>query len=134
MPILQIHDLWPSQLIVVDPRHVLAMLGERALSASWQVAGVTRYREALFVTGEQAADRLEALAQSQSRVSGTHLNELVHQTIQVIWGEFAAYEEGRDQPWVIIRAIDSSFCEVETDDEVVLDHVRQTFADVRLVA
>lgn len=32
---------------------------------------------------------------------------------------------------MILRAIDSTWCEVETDDESVLDQVRRTFADVR---
>ena len=35
---------------------------------------------------------------------------------------------------VIVRAIDSSWCEVETDDEDVLDRVRRTFADVRVAS
>ena len=53
---------------------------------------------------------------------------------QVIWGEFTGFKEGVLTPWVILRAIDSSFCEVETDDEQVLDSVRETFSDVRLPA
>ena len=134
MPVLQIHDLQPSQFIVVDPRYVLTMLGERALRASWQVAGVASYHDTFCVTGEEAADRLETLARSQTCVSGTLVSELVHQTTQVIWGEFAAYEEGKDAPWVIVRAIDSSWCEVETDDQDVLDRVHRTFADVRVAS
>ncbi|MEA1831297.1 hypothetical protein U8607_04295 [Methylobacterium durans] len=134
MQTLQIHDLLPSKDVVVDPRAVLTMLGERAIRASWEVAGVARYDEAVMIVGDEAADRLEALSGSRSRVSGTLLSELVHQTAQVIWGEFTAYEEGEDAPWVTVRAIDSSWCEVETDDEDVLDHVRRTFADVRVSA
>jgi hypothetical protein len=126
MQTLQIHDLRPSNRIVVDPRVVLTMLGERAARASWRVAGVARYDEAFMVTGDEAADRLEALSQSQSRVSGALLSQLVHQVVQIIWGEFTAYEE-----LVIIRATDSSWCEVETDDEEVLSCVRRTFVDVR---
>jgi hypothetical protein len=38
------------------------------------------------------------------------------------------------RPGTTVRAIDSSWCEVETDDEDVLDHVRRTFADVRVSA
>jgi hypothetical protein len=134
MPILQIHDILPSEHAVVDPRVVLTMLGERASGASWQVAPVTRYGEAVMIIGDEAADRLEALSHSQSLVSGTLLSDLVHQTGQIIWGEFRAYEEGATAPWVIIRAIDSTWCEVETHDEHVLDLVRRSFMDVRTPA
>ena len=130
MKTLRIHDFLPSKPIVVDPRVVFTMLGKRAIAASWQVAGVARYDQVVMIVGNEAADRLEALSQSQSRVSGILLSELLHQVAQVIWGEFTAYEE-EHAPWVIVRAIDSSWCEVETDDEEVLDCVRRTFVDVR---
>jgi hypothetical protein len=107
------------------------MLGDRAIRANWQVAGVSRYDEAIMITGDEAADRLEALCRSSVRVPGSLLSELVHQTAQIIWGEFTAFEGRKDAPWVIVRAIDSSWCEIETDDEDVLDLVRRTFSDVR---
>ena len=131
MQTLQIYDFLPSRPIVVDPRVVLTMLGERAIRASWEVAGVARYNEAFIVTGDEAADRLEALSEAQSRISGALLIQLVHEVVQGIWGEFRACEEGKDAPWVVVRAIDSSWCEVETDDEKVLNCVRRTFVDVR---
>jgi hypothetical protein len=130
MPVLQIHDRLPLGRVAVDPRVVLTMLGERASCASWQVGGVAPDDEALMVVGD-AADRLEALAHSQSLVSGTLLSELLQQTLQIIWGEFRAFREGETAPWVIVRAVDSTWCEVETHDEDVLDLVRQSFTDVR---
>ena len=130
MPILQIHDLEPQHAAVIDPRLVLPMLGEHAIRASWQVAGVARFNETLFATGEGAA-HLEALCQSLERVSGVVLGQIFSQVEQVIWGEFSAYDDGESMPWVILRAIDSSWCEVETDDVNILVRVRETFADVR---
>ena len=79
MQTLRIYDFRTSERIVVDPRVVLTILGERAIRASWQVAGVARYDEPLFIVGDEAADRLEALSQLQSRVSGALLSELIHQ-------------------------------------------------------
>ncbi|MCJ2048738.1 hypothetical protein [Methylobacterium sp. J-070] len=130
MPTLQIHDLEPQHAAVVDPRLVLPMLGERAIRASWQVAGVARFNETLSATGEGAI-HLEALCQSLKRVSGVVLGQIFGQVEQVIWGEFSAYDDGDGTPWVILRAIDSSWCEVETDDVVTLVRVSKTFADVR---
>jgi hypothetical protein len=131
MQTLQIHDFLPSERIVIDPRAVFAMLGERAVRASWRVAGVARYGNAVMITGDEAADCLEALSQSQDRVSGALLSQFFLQIVQVIWGEFRAYEGEEVAPWVILRAIDSSWCEVETDDAEVLNCVRRTFVDVR---
>ncbi|MEE7494853.1 nucleotidyltransferase family protein [Methylobacterium oryzae] len=131
MQILQIHDFLPAKPIVVDPRAVLPILGQRAIRANWEVAGVARHGKGLIVTGDDAVDRLEALSRSAVRIPGGLLVELIDQTAQVIWGEFTAFEEGKEAPWVILRAIDSTWCEVETDDESVLDQVRRTFADVR---
>ena len=108
------------------------MLGKRAVRASWQVAGVARYDEAVMIVGDDAADRLEVLSRSQSRVSGALLRKLVEACTQIIWGEFTAFEAGSQTPWVIVRAIDSSWCEIETDDEDVQARVRRTFADVRI--
>ena len=129
MPTLQIHDLEPQHTAVVDPRLVLPMLGERAIRASWQVAGVARFNEALFATGE-GATHLEALCRSLKRVSGVVLSQIFGQVEQVIWGEFSAYD-GEGTPWVILRAIDSSWCEVETDDVGILVRIRENFTDVR---
>jgi hypothetical protein len=132
MPTLQIHDFEPRHAAVVDPRVVLPLLGERAILASWQIAGVARHDEALMIVGDEAAERLENLARSSDRISGTLLRDLFERITQVIWGEFTAYEAHQDRPWVIVRAIDSSWCEIETDDVGVLDRVRETFADVRM--
>jgi hypothetical protein len=85
-----------------------------------------------MIVGDEAAERLEHLARSPDRISGTLLRDLLSRAAQVIWGEFAAYEDDRDTPWVIVRAIDSSWCEVETDDIAVLDRIRETFVDVRM--
>ena len=132
MPTLQIHDIRPHSHAVVDPCTIIPLLGERAVHARWQLAGVARYGEAPMIVGNEAAERLEHLARSPERISGTLLRDLLSRVAQVIWGEFAAYEEGRDTPWLIVRAIDSSWCEVETADAAALDLVRKTFVDVRI--
>lgn len=129
MPTLQIHDLEPQHAAVVDPRLVLPMLGERAIRASWQVAGGARFNEPLFATGD-GATHLEALCRSPKRVSGVVLSQIFGQVEQIIWGEFSAYD-GESTPWVILRAIDSSWCEVETDDVGILVRIRENFMDVR---
>ena len=48
---------------------------------------------------------------------------------QVIWGEFAAYAH-RTSPelHIIIRAVDSSFYEITSDDPLLLDRMKLAFA------
>lgn len=130
MPTLRIHDHQLHHAAVVDPRLLLPMLGERALRASWEVAGVARFDEPLFATGE-GASQLEALCQPSKRISGVMLSQIFGRVEQIIWGEFSAYDDGDGTPWVILRAIDSSWCEVQTNDRGVLDFVHSTFADIR---
>jgi hypothetical protein len=132
MPTLQSHDVVPHSRAVVDPCTVIPLLGERAVRARWQLAGVARYGEALVIVGDEAAKRLEHLARSSDRISGTLLRDLLGRVAQVVWGEFTAHENRRNTPWVIVRAVDSSWCEVETGDAGVLDRVRETFVNVRM--
>ncbi len=66
MPVLQMFDRQqPSGLVVVDPRDLLTLLGERGRQASWRVSGVTRYDEDLMIVGDEAAQRLYALSLPQ---------------------------------------------------------------------
>ena len=132
MPTLQIHDFVPYSGAVVGPCTLIPLLGDRAVRARWQIAGVARFDEPLMIVGDEAAERLEYLARASDRIAGALLRELLSQVAQVIWGEFTAHEADRDTPWVMVRAIDSSWCEIETDDVGILDRVRGSFVDVRM--
>ena len=69
------------------------------------------------------------LADGQTFIAGEHLSRIAHDLTQVIDGKFAALESS-DSPWVIIRAVDSSFYEVFSTESAVLDRVRATFRKV----
>jgi hypothetical protein len=64
-------------------------------------------------------------------VSGRRLAELAKGLYQTIDGTFIAFDKPGDAPWVIIRAVDSSFLEVESTDEEVLRRIRARFGDER---
>jgi hypothetical protein len=93
---------------VVDPRVVIPLFGERAVRATWRVAGFTRYAQGPMIVGDEAAERLETLARSSDRISGALLHDLLGQVAQVIWTEFTAHGAGRDTPWAVHRMDDSS--------------------------
>ncbi len=82
-------------------------------------------------TGE-GGERLEGLAQDDGQLSGSDLAAIAENARQVIWGAFVGLAPTQsDTPWVIIRAVDSMFYEIDSDDEVVLDKINSTYKDVR---
>lgn len=120
-----------DNMLDFDLRHILAALGAQATEGSWMVSGVAAYDEAFDATGEQAGG-LEELAASGRRIKGDRLRDLANGTQQVIWGEFQAYADASaTAPVFILRAIDSSFYEVATNDPHVLQNLKATFRDVR---
>ena len=53
------------------------------------------------------------------------------QVAQVIDGEFSAILPGETEPWLVIRAVDSSWWEVFSANGRVFDALRLRFTDVR---
>ncbi len=99
----------------------------QASDAFWTVGGVQSYEEALDATG-LGADQLETLAASGSRIPGAVLLDIAKNVHQVIWGEFADYADREGpEPHVIIRAVDSSFYEISSDDPLLLDRLKLAF-------
>ncbi len=134
MTIFEIHDMRADRYVLaVDLRHVLAALNERAASSEWEAGAVTADDENLWAVGDDGAVReLEALAASGERLSGATLTALANRIDQVIWGEFRAFDRAASSPWVVVRAIDSTFYEIESDDPFVAEAIRSAFNDVRV--
>ena len=63
------------------------------------------------------------------RLSGVELRVSLENVIQVIDGRFEGFENGSNEPWVIIESIDSSFHLLYGDD-YVLSCFRAKFANV----
>lgn len=133
METIRIYDL-KGNVLSVGLKDLLRLLAPRSLAADWTVSTVKSSRsehEWFDATGEGGA-RLEALAQDNQHLSGADLAALAEKTRQVIWGEFVGSAPTQpNRTWVIIRAIDSTYYEIETDDEAVLNKVRSSYDDVR---
>lgn len=130
---LRIYDL-DHQALAIDLHHLLDLLAPRCLDATWLVSTVKtslpgpKWFEATGEGGKQ----LEQLAQAHSTLSGRDLAALAKTTRQVIWGEFVgSLPEAPSHPWVTIRAVDSTFYEVTTFDDLVLHKIRSSFNDVQ---
>ena len=133
MRISRIYDRQKNHALAIDLRHVLRALGHRARTSVWEVSEEASFNEPVAVTGD-AADDLERLSMQGVRVDGSELMRLAEKVDQVIWGEFRAFKDPTsDKPWLIVRAIDSHFYEVESDETAVHDAIDSAFRDVRNV-
>jgi hypothetical protein len=127
MTTLKIHDVDPAGYLAFGLKDILALLRPGSDSAEWEIDHAD---EEFWAAGEDVRE-IEALAGSGKQVSGEALRSLVDSLHQVIWGEFRAFDGSASSPWVIVRAIDSSYFEIETDDDVVVDLVRRHFNNVQ---
>jgi hypothetical protein len=109
-----------GRFLSTDLIDILRLLGSHGVNAEWEIAGVE-------CVGAAAADELHRLGEARGRVPGGTLLKLAAEVTQVIDGVFAGYRSGETHPWVVIRAVDSSAYDVESDDEAVLARIRQDF-------
>ncbi|MEO0972716.1 MAG: hypothetical protein AAFX85_06435 [Pseudomonadota bacterium] len=77
-----------------------------------------------------AAAAMHRLSDSSDPVPGAVLQSLAEAITQTIDGEFVGTLNGESEPWIVIRAIDSSAFDVMTDDDEVLSKLRVRFAQV----
>jgi hypothetical protein len=111
-----------SRFLSFDLLDLLLLLGTEGQDAEWIVAGV----ECLG----PGSDELYRLVSNETHISGRHLFEVAKGITQVIDGSFAAYRDGEPVPWLVIRAVDSSAYDIESDDEDVLARIREHFKEV----
>ncbi|HSB15307.1 MAG TPA: hypothetical protein VLE22_12680 [Bryobacteraceae bacterium] len=105
-----------------DLPEVLKALGPRVLASAWAIDGLHYVStDERNVSGFQAEEGV--------RIPGAKLLSGISNLLQVLDGEFRAFEASRE-PWVIVRAIDSSWWEVESDDSVALSAIRERFRNV----
>lgn len=127
---LTIHDLDDRGILAFDMRDLLRALAPPSLEARWTIT--TPDDEPFEATGA-GGFRLEELAEVSSQITGDELLAIADDTVQVIWGDFVAVlPDDPHREWLTIRAIDSSFFEVETSDERSIAAVRSRFRDVRV--
>jgi hypothetical protein len=97
---------------------LVGILGSRARSASWEIAESAGNDYAGNPSG-----LLEGWAKNRTRISGSRLIAAASEC-QLIDGEIRGFLESAATPWVVFRADDSTFWEIETADEEVLESVR----------
>lgn len=122
MPGVTITDRKDGNVLAVDLVDILHQIGSLAEESEWEISEV----ECLGT----AADKLHQLADTNVRIPGDILLQLAANLIQVIDGVFIGYRNRESQPWIVIEAVDSSAYDVESEDEAVLEQMRQHFKQV----
>jgi diaminopimelate decarboxylase len=105
-----------------DLKDILRVIGDRARHSAWNI------RNLECSDGDPAA-RLYQLEDSGEQIAGHLLMDIAEHVGQVIDGEFVGYLPGESEPWVTIRAVDSSAWDVESVDDMVLRALSEHFSD-----
>jgi hypothetical protein len=116
-----------TRVLSFDLRDILAVLGADAERSTWTLRDVESYGAEAAVALHQASDDREVLA-------GGRLLELAGDVTQIVDGEFSGRFPNEDAAWIIIRAVDSSAFDVETDREDVLKRLKSRFDRVEDLA
>lgn len=114
-----------GKVLSFDLKDILGVIEPRVRSLRWRLEGIECLGE--------GADKLHKFSDSDEPLSGGELIELSRQVYQVIDGDFHGYRgeaPGPDNPWLIIRAVDSSAFDVECNDLSVLESVKSRFSKV----
>jgi hypothetical protein len=103
-----------------DLAEILSALGPRVAASRWSCRNLSYVSK-----DERDIDPLDRAASGGS-VEGRDLLSALPQLLQVLDGEFLG-TEGLPQPWVVIRAVDSGWWEVRSEDQSALESIRRRF-------
>jgi hypothetical protein len=111
-----------DHFLTFDLRDILNIIGDPALTSTWKLSDVE--------ANGNTAEKLHEINDKGSAISGYDLLSLSIDLTQFIDGNFEAFRNEENSPWLVIRAIDSTEFDVETDDDQILQKVRQSFTNV----
>jgi hypothetical protein len=125
---LQIRDgITTTGALNFDLDEILGALRPLIVDSMW------RCRD-LWFTSQDELDVPELERKSESDLgvilSNEALADIAPRLLQVIDGEFAATRPDEARPWLIVRAVDSSWWEIFSEEPDVLDAIRARFTDL----
>ena len=122
---LKIKDSRKTELgafLTFDLKEIFSAIGDPVSVSTWRCHNVE-------CTGENA-QRLYEVSEEGESISGKELVQIVAGIFQTIDGEFEAYRDGKEDPWLVVNAVDSSWFEVLSMDSAVLERIRSSFQHV----
>jgi hypothetical protein len=126
MEAVSIHDmrsLEKGRALDVHLIDILRLRESEVIESTWRIENI----ECLGILSSE----LEQLCESGEGVGGAELMRLAAGVYQIIWGDFRAFKPSEKRPWLVVRAVDSSFYVVITSDEKMLQKLRLRYIDVR---
>jgi hypothetical protein len=132
---IRIHDLDPSTgALKVDLKSVLSALGPAVKSFVWRVCKVNFKGPKFDVVGN-AAEMFEHSEKNGDLLPYSAISKLAHEDHQLIWAEIRGYKGGStNDPEISIRAIDSSYFEIESADSDLIEKIASKFQDLQAVS
>jgi hypothetical protein len=109
-------------ILTVSLEGVLDALGELVDGLRWRISNA-------WCMGENA-EEFERLSSARAAVDTTQLQALARSVHQIIDGDFSGSGDGDLAPRIVIRAVDSSCFDVESDDERILERMRRRYVKV----
>lgn len=122
---VEIRDRVPKEqggYLSFDLIDILRVMGERVIDAQWRC----RFVECI---GENAGE-LHEISDRGVSIPGGEIMRIAAGISQTIDGDFEARVGEAENPWLVIKAIDSSLFEVWSDDLDLLRKIRETFRQV----
>lgn len=104
-----------------DLRDLLETIGEDATKSLWRAPGVN-----YVSSDEREIPVMESLGRGEE-VQGDDLRGGISRLLQVVDGDFEAFLDNEESPWLILRAVDSSWWEIVCYREVVRNAVKRRF-------
>ena len=136
MTVLRICDLkHDTPALEVDLNSCLAALEPFGSGFVWQIASIVDERdgETLFEVTGDLKSTFENLITKQQRIPFNDLVGLSELTHQLTWAELRGFVHAQEpEPVIVIRAIDSTFFEIETERPEIIERVKKCFKDVVL--
>lgn len=111
-----------NNFLAFDLIDILKVIDEKALLSIWKISDVE-------CIGEDA-EKLHNISDMGIQITGKELFSISSNLLQIIDGDFEAYLGPQKLPWLIIKAVDSSEYEVESDDENVINKLKISFSNV----
>jgi hypothetical protein len=119
--------MWAGDVPVMLPDLLTRVGNARVRDSVWTLRGV----EAAGDPG--AAQELAAISQQGLALPGDALIALAERGVQIIDGELVGQRGDAAEPWIVLRGVDSSWWDVESDDEAVLVALRDAYPGAQLL-
>jgi hypothetical protein len=128
-------DIWDRRgpNVFLSLSDIVPLLNARSRASIWEVDDfIEPDGERYFETVADGHDLVREAAATHARFTFTDLEQMGGCIRQIIWGRFKAFNDGSDQPWLILSAVDSTFWRVETADLPTRQLMLKHFKDVRM--